>query len=115
MNTTSRSAEHRKAGVVEPTGALAPDGASSRYRQVPDVLHRWCHGSLLLMAPEASDVVVLDGTVCLVWTALMLPASAEEVESLLADQAPADIDLHSHVSDAMLQLRAERLVEPVEG
>ena len=115
MNTNSRSFEDPKAVVVEPTGSSESDGASSRYRQVANVLHRWCHGSLLLMAPEAVDVVVLDGTVCLVWTALMLPASAEEVEALLAEQAPADIDLHAHVNDAMVQLRAERLVETVEG
>lgn len=80
-----------------------------RYERATDVVDRTCSGASLVLRVDRDDVFVLEGAAAIVWAALEVPATAEEIVADLRAVAP-DLDLRTHVTDSLEKLHAAGLV-----
>ncbi len=76
------------------------------YRRAPGVFERRSLSSLVLLAPDSADVLVLEGTGPAVWAALEQPRTLDELSTALA----ATFGASPAVVQADLQPVLEQLV-----
>lgn len=88
---------------------------SDRYVRSTDVLQRRCPDRVLVLAPTG-DVQVLAGSATVVWDALSVPMTVEEIVGELRGRfSGAPADLSTDIAELVSTLVQARTVEVHEG